>query len=206
MDIPVTKYTNENLTNDDTTDFKILYSFDPSCIADLVGFPARSESCSKQRGEIADGEQYVAINESQRMLPSTRFQSRLPFETEASTGDDHVSNVVSDGLKWIPLRHGPDVGQLAPCLLSIVGHNEANTLYQGHIGPVDAIGVIDVIRLDQIIEYLLLVLGHGVDWVVRPTHVRAMRGSWTVVLDMRHVERLMRGCRHDGTSRRGDGE
>ena len=206
MDIPVTKYTDENLTNDDTADLKVLHGFDPSFVADLVGFPARSESCSKQRSEIADGEQYVAMSESQRMLPRTGFQFRLPFETETSTGNDHVSNVVSDGLEWIPLRHGPDVGQLAPCFLSIVGHDETNAFHKGHIGPVDAIGVINVIRLDQIIEYLPLVLGHCVDWVVRSTHVRAMRGSWTVVLDMRHVERLMRGCRHDGTSRRGDGE
>ena len=111
------------------------------------------------------------------MLPRTGFQSRLPFETETSTGNDHVSNVVSDGLKRIPLGHGPDVGQLALCFNSIVGHDEPNALYQGHISPVDAIGVITVIRLDQIIEYLLLVFGHGVDGVVGPTHVRAMRGS-----------------------------
>ena len=44
IDIPVTEYTDENLTNDDTTDFKILYSCDPGFIANLVGLPARSES------------------------------------------------------------------------------------------------------------------------------------------------------------------
>lgn len=54
IDIPITEYTDENLTNDDTTNFKILYSFDPGFIADLVGFPARSKSRSKEGSEIAD--------------------------------------------------------------------------------------------------------------------------------------------------------
>ena len=130
-------------------------------------------------------------------MPRAGFQTGLPFETETSTGDDHVSNIVSDGLKRIPLSHGPDIGQLALCFFSIVGHDEPNALHQGHISPIDAIGVIAVIRLDQKIEYLLLVLGHGVDGVVRPTHVRAMRGSWTVVLDVRHVARFMSSCRCD---------
>ncbi len=136
-------------------------------------------------------------------MPEAGFQSHLPFETETSTRNDHVSDIVSEGLKRISLGHGPDVGQLARCFLCIIGHDEPDALYQGHISPVDAIGVIAVIRLNQIIEYLLLVFSHGVDWVVRPTHVRAMRGSWTVVLDVRHAERGMRSCRYDGTSRGG---
>ncbi len=54
IDIPVTEYTDENLTNDDTTDFKILYSCDPGFIADIPGLPARSESRIEEGSEIAD--------------------------------------------------------------------------------------------------------------------------------------------------------
>ena len=52
--IPVSEYTDEDLTHDDTTDFKILYSCDPGCVADFVGLPARSESRIKEGSEIAD--------------------------------------------------------------------------------------------------------------------------------------------------------
>ena len=54
IDIPVTEYTDENLTNDDTTDFKILYSCDPGFIADLEVLPARSESRIEEGSQIAD--------------------------------------------------------------------------------------------------------------------------------------------------------
>ena len=54
INIPVTEYTDENLTNDDTTDFKILYSCDPGFVADYVVLPARSESRVKEGSEIAD--------------------------------------------------------------------------------------------------------------------------------------------------------
>ena len=54
IDIPVTEYTDKNLTNDDTANFKILYSCDPGFIADLVVLPARSESRIEEGREIAN--------------------------------------------------------------------------------------------------------------------------------------------------------
>lgn len=67
--IPVTKYTDENLTNDDPTNFKILHSCDPSGTADLEVLPARSEGRIKEGSKIANREQYVAGKPSQQIVP-----------------------------------------------------------------------------------------------------------------------------------------
>ena len=125
----------------------------------------------------------------------------LPLETKTSTGDDHVSEVVSNRFQRVPLGHCPDVAQFAPSFLAIICGDELDALHERHIGPVDAIGIVAVIRLDQIVEDLLLIIGHGMDWVVGAAHVRPMRGSWPVVLDVGHIEGRRRGCRYGGTSR-----
>ena len=67
--IPVTEYTDENLTNDDTTNFKILHSCNPCGTADLEILPARSEGRIEEGSEIANREQYVARKTSQRIVP-----------------------------------------------------------------------------------------------------------------------------------------
>ena len=58
--------------------------------------------------------------------------------------------IVASDSCLLPLRSASGLLQLAPCFLSIVGHDEGNALHQGPISPVDAIGVITVIRLNPL--------------------------------------------------------
>ena len=110
----------------------------------------------------------------------------LPFETETSARDDHVPDIISERFQRIRLEHGPYVGQLPGSLLAVVSGDEADLLCQWQVGPVDTVGIVYVVGLDEVVEDLPLVLGHGMYGVMGTAHVGPMRGSQSVVLDVSH--------------------
>ena len=110
----------------------------------------------------------------------------LPFETKTSARNDHVPYVVAKRFQRISLGHCPDVAQFSGSLLAIVGGDKGDTLCQRQVCPVDTIRIVAVVRLDEIVEDLPLVVVHGVYRVVRTAHVGPMRGCWTVILYVGH--------------------
>jgi hypothetical protein len=71
--IRITNKTNEDLTNDDTNDFKVSDRKGPLLVADLVGLPAlRPDSREKWR-QVTDGEKDVSIR---RTLATRAVQVR----------------------------------------------------------------------------------------------------------------------------------
>lgn len=86
IDIPVTEDTDENLTNDNTTDFEILHSRDPSGTADLEVLPTRSEGRVKKGSEIANREQYVAGNQVSKLCHEQASTPAYPSRPRPAPG------------------------------------------------------------------------------------------------------------------------
>jgi hypothetical protein len=59
MCLPVTKNTDEKLTNDDTSDLHVVDSSDPVGRADFLLVPALRERFLEQRADVGDREQNV---------------------------------------------------------------------------------------------------------------------------------------------------
>jgi hypothetical protein len=59
--IRITNKTNEDLTNDDTNDFKVSDRKGPLLIADLVGLPALRPDRREKWPQVTDGEKSVSI-------------------------------------------------------------------------------------------------------------------------------------------------
>jgi hypothetical protein len=56
---PVTNDTNKDLTDDDTTDLKIVDSLEPGLVADIGRTPAFRESSLEKRPDITNGEENI---------------------------------------------------------------------------------------------------------------------------------------------------
>jgi len=141
----------------------------------------------EQRLDVADGEEHVTIRKSVADQKTWR-EMYTPLETETGARDNHIPEVISDWLQGVPLCHCPDAAQLSSSFLAVVSGNELDALRQRHICPVYAICIVAVVRLDEIVEDLPLVVGHLVDRVMGTAHIRSMRGSSPVILYVRHVE------------------
>src|SRR5436853_120499 len=84
---PIPENTDQDLADNDTADLEILNGSDPRLAADRPiqrmfcgrSSPAIGKGSSKEGLEIADGKEYVA------------------FQTETSTGENHVAQVIADG-------------------------------------------------------------------------------------------------------------
>ena len=139
---PITDDTDEDLTTNDTTDFEVVDRVDPCLVADLVRLPAVGEGGLEEGLQVTDGEQYVT------------------FETETSTGQDHVAEVETDGSERVILENLPEGGEFASGFNSVLLAHEGDSLHDGEIGPVDALWVVHVSGFEEILEDLLLVGGH----------------------------------------------
>jgi len=125
----------------------------------------------------------------QPVFCTCEYASHLPFQPQPGAWNDHVPHVVSERLQRISHRHRPNAAQLPTSLPCVVARDEACTLQQGHIGPVDPVGIVAIVRLDQVVENLAFVVGHLVDGIVVAGHVRPMRRRWPVILNVRHLQR-----------------
>ena len=64
QDLRITKVTNENLTNNNTSNLHVVDSGNPRGITDRVVAPAFLEGGLEKGGNVGDGEQHVTIDVS----------------------------------------------------------------------------------------------------------------------------------------------
>jgi hypothetical protein len=169
---PVTEDTHKNLTDNDTADLEVVDSCDPGRVACLA-LPAVLEASLEERLEVADGEEDVTL------------------ETETSARKNHIAEVESNGRQRIFLHHGPNGGQLLLCFDIVGVVDKADSLHDGQIGPVDTLFIVEIIRLEQVVEDLLLVLGH--------VGAVLCRGMIRDIMPMRRIGlnlRLVQGARN----------
>lgn len=153
----ITKVTNEQLTDNDTDNFHVADSGDPVGIASLAALPAVLVGDVEQTGDVTDGEEDVTkVDLLASVSPQIKSAGYSPFQTQTSTGQDKVAEVVGDGRQGIILDHGPEPGGLLGHLLAVLLQTEADTLTDGQIGPVATIGGVAVGGADDLIEGSLL--------------------------------------------------
>ena len=156
-------------TNNDTANFEVVNGLRPSLIANLRCFPAPGKRRLKQRPNISNREQNIAL------------------ETETRTRDNAGPEVMPHGLKGIFLEHGPEVAGLLVCFLLVDSGDELETLPERHVGPVGSVGVVHVVGVEQGVENALLVLAHVLPDVhvlgsnMFAGHVGSMGGSDAIV-------------------------
>lgn len=110
----------------------------------------------------------------------------LPFKAKTCTRKHHVSKVIADRGEGIFLRHGPDIAEFPLGLPSIISANEIYAFQWVEVGPVDAFRRVRIVRLEQVVENLSLIIAHYMDWIVSAAHIRSMRSGRSVVLDVSH--------------------
>jgi hypothetical protein len=163
MTIPVTDDTNENLTDDDTDDFEILNGADPILGANFIRGPAFRPDSLEKRGQISNGEEYVTLRLSAHM--QVNWVGSMPFKTETCARQNGIPEVPSDGAQGIGFYHGPQTTQLLLGLEVVDVVDEANSLPEGEICPVDTFRCVTIIWVEEIGEDCLLVLGVVRIWI-----------------------------------------
>lgn len=64
---PISKDTDQDLTDDDTTDLEVVDGLSPGLVADLVFAPAAWEGSRQQRLDVANGEEDVSVDKLARV-------------------------------------------------------------------------------------------------------------------------------------------
>ena len=128
-----------------------------------IGSPAKGKGSGEEGLEIADGEEHVAL------------------QPKASSGENHVAEIIAHRRQWILLRHRPNARQLTPGLGGIDAQDEADAPCDWKIGPVDTIASVAVVRLQQIVEDLLFIQVHVLMGVVIAMQIRATRVGRSIV-------------------------
>lgn len=139
---PITNNTNDQLANHDTDNLEICYGSDPVAAAlGSIVTPALRPGGFEERLDVADTEEDVAL------------------ETKTGTGKDGVTEVPRDGAERVLLHHATDGLELLLRLLILDLVDEGYPLAQGQVGPVGAVFCVDVVRLCEVAEDGLLVVG-----------------------------------------------
>lgn len=86
-------------------------------------------------------------------------KKNIPFETQTGTGQNSIAEIPSDGAQGILLHHASDGAQLLEGLLVVGLGDEGDALVDGQVGPVDALGRVAVIGMEEIGEDGLLIVG-----------------------------------------------
>jgi hypothetical protein len=91
---PVTEITHENLTNNDTSNFKVGNGSNPVRIADGVLLPAGGESLLKQRSDVANRKEDITMiisDQSKIEFPYLKGQSMIPtlLDRDPFQGEPH---------------------------------------------------------------------------------------------------------------------
>ena len=156
------------MTTDNTDNLEVGDGERPLLVADLVGLPALWPHGLEERGQVSNGEENVAGEDCQRrktkVMCSGSFWGEcggqdIPLQTESRTGEDGVPEVPADGGQRIRLDHGSEGGQLLLGLRIVDLVDEGDALHDGQIGPVDALGRVAVIGLEEVGEDGLLIVG-----------------------------------------------
>lgn len=144
---PVTNNTDDQLTDHDTDDLEICYGGDPvaAALSATTVAPALRPGGSEERLDVADREKNVTL------------------ETETGTGKNGVAEVPRDGAEGILLHHAADGLELLLCLLVLDPVDEGYPLAHGKVGPVGAVCCVDIVRVCEVAEDGLLVVGIGSD-------------------------------------------
>lgn len=107
-----------------------------------------------------------------------------PFKTETKTGNNHVSEISSEGTERVFLDHPANGAELSLSFFVVDLVDELDAAHHRHVGPVGAVLVVVVIGKKNLLEDAFLHGGHlvnvgGSNMVTR--HVGAMRGGKAVV-------------------------
>ena len=103
----------------------------------------------------------------------------LPLETQTSTRQDGVLEVPRDGRQRILVHHASERLQFLQCLGIVHLVHERDLLAEREIRPVNTLGRVAVIRVEEILEDCLLVVGVVSIWVrgVIIASLRAVGGA-----------------------------
>lgn len=80
----------------------------------------------------------------------------IPFQTQSSTRQDSVLEIPADRAQRILLEHAPERAKLLLSFGVVDLVHELDSLSDGEVGPVDALGSVEIIRMEEIIQNLHL--------------------------------------------------